>query len=489
MCAVAVYRTALKLWHILMPVLCFAAFPAAAQPLESLRVQMVWSHQSEFAGLYAAQTKDYYAREGLEVLDFEGGPGISPLQLLAKGEVDIAEIHLPGALAARQSGLDIVNIAQIMQHSSMALVCVKAAGIRNPPDIKGKTIGVWWLGDELGLQALLAGAGIGRDEVLLQDQAPDGLDLIEGRQDCGVVMMYNEYWSLLHNGFSPADLLVMPFDEGRYGFLENGYYVLAERLEDPAFVARLEGFLRATAAGWAYAREHREDALAMVMAKAPGLDILRQERMLDTTLEAIGTGPFGLLHLSELEHSLSILEPNEDDKAAFHRAAKGVWTHRIWSAAGLDPIEDRPLSRATAYHLSQAVSTQWFYILDLIGTVAFGLAGFMRAQQRRYDLWGAFILTMLPAVAGGTLRDLLVAGDRHPPFIFKDPAYISLVIGIVVVGTLASKLLPKGSDRSAAFSRWLVFFDTIGMATFTVIGAKVALLAGLSWYWAAFARR
>jgi len=61
-----------------------------------------------------------------------------------------------------------------------------------------------------------------------------------------------------------------------------------------------------------------------------------------------------------------------------------------------------------------------------------------------------------------------------------------LVIGIVVVGTLASTLMPKGAAGTKSFSRWLTFFDTIGMATFTVIGAKLALLAGLSWCWAAF---
>ena len=82
----------------------------------------------------------------------------------------------------------------------------------------------------------------------------------------------------------------------------------------------------------------------------------------------------------------------------------------------------------------------------------------MRAQQRRYDLWGAFILTMLPAVAGETLRDLLLGGDRYPPFIFKDPTYILIVISIVVVGTIFARFLPGEASHSPAFSRVLTVY-------------------------------
>lgn len=487
-----IYKTALRrLGSVVRPLAAaslaclFAAAPAMAKE-EPLKVQLLWHHQAEFAGHYAAEVKDYFKQEEVEVETLEGGPGILPLDVLAEGKADVAQAMFSDALGARHRGIDVVNIAQVYQHSTMALACRKDAGIRNPPDVEGKTIGTWRLGDEVSMQAILSDLGIAADDVTIEDQAPNAGDIISGRHACGTVMMYNEYWSLLASGFSPADLLMIPFDDADYDFLENGYYVLRERLDDPAFVDRLERFLRAAAAGWAYAKKHPEDALAMTLERAPQLDRHHQERMLHTVLGAVGEGPFGLLDLGEYERSVGVLERGQDDPEGFRKAAQVGWTHKVWAGAGLDPVGERPLNRATAYHLTQAVSTQWFYILDLIGTVAFGLAGFMRAQQRRYDLWGAFILTLLPAVAGGTLRDLLVGGDRHPPFIFKDSTYILLVIGVVIVGTAVSYLLPKGAARTKTFSRWLTFFDTIGMATFTVIGAKVALLAGLSWYWAAF---
>lgn len=91
---------------------------------------------------------------------------------------------------------------------------------------------------------------------------------------------------------------------------------------------------------------------------------------------------------------------------------------------------------------------RWFYYLDLLGTLAFAIAGFLKAHQHRYDYFGAFMLTALPAVGGGTPRDVIVGGDRHPPFVFNDPTYLYIVFGVVIVGTLLSKtVLASGRKK------------------------------------------
>jgi len=134
--------------------------------------------------------------------------------------------------------------------------------------------------------------------------------------------------------------------------------------------------------------------------------------------------------------------------------------------------------------LSDVVNMRWFYYLDLLGTLAFAIAGFLKAHQHRYDYFGAFMLTALPAVGGGTLRDVIVGGDRHPPFIFNDPTYLYIVFGVVIVGTLLSKTVLASGRKKELLQKLLDLFDTVGLAAFTVIGVKVALVAQLDWFWA-----
>src|SRR5690606_21252717 len=163
---------------------------------------------------------------------------------------------------------------------------------------------------------------------------------------------------------------------------------------------------------------------------------------------------------------------------ALRDAAREAWTHRVWRATDL--ARPAALPPATQHYLLTTVRTQWFYVLDLIGTAAFGLAGFMRAHRRRYNLWGAFVCTAVPAVGGGTLRDLLVGGIRHPPFILKDPNYLAVVLTVVVVATIVVRLAPAIRE-TRAFSETLLVFDSVGLSVFAIVGAQVALIAGLSW--------
>jgi uncharacterized membrane protein YeiH len=218
------------------------------------------------------------------------------------------------------------------------------------------------------------------------------------------------------------------------------------------------------------------------MAAAPKADPSHQRRMLESVLQLIGDSrKLGLLDLASYARSIDVIASEDSDIV---RKAGVGWSHRVWRAASPEGFLE--LSDATRQYLITVVRSPWFYMFDLIGTAAFGFAGFMRAQQRRYDLWGALILTLLPAVAGGTLRDLLIGGDRHPPFIFKDPMYAYVVLGTVIAGTLMSRWLTPQAVGSRNFERALAILDTFGMATFAVIGAQVAILAGLSWVWVPF---
>ena len=471
---------------VLLSLLLFSVLPAAARASDPVRVQLMWRNQAQFTGLYVALAKGFYDREHLKVTLVEGGPGINPIDQLTIGKADVAIAWLPSVIAAREQGRNVVNIAQIFQRPGIAIACRRDAGVETPDDIVGKTIGVWNVGDQLDLRYWLGTIGIPLNRVTIVPQRADGQDLIDKRVACATVMTYNEYWRLLSSGLTPGDLLLVRLSDNGLGFLEDGLYVTTASLQDAHRRAVLIRFLRATLAGWRYTSEHEEEALAITMAVTPHADPVHQRRMLDAILPLLGDpAKIGLLDLNSYQHSIALIADETNDPAAVHAAAAG-WTERLWRRATSGRQGFFQISEVTRYYLTEVLNAPWFHALDLIGTAAFGFAGFMRAQQRHYDLWGALILTLLPAVGGGTLRDLLVGGSRSPPFIFKDPVYTYIVLGTVGFGTLISHFLTPKTVGSHNFERVLVVFDTVGLSAFTVIGASVAITADLSWFWIPF---
>ena len=389
---------------ILFALLPVSAVPAVAQAPDRVRLQLMWYHQAQFAGIYDALHKGFYGRERIAVELIEGGPGISPIEVLAKGEADAALAWLPSAIDARVRGREVVNVAQIFQRPGMAIACRRDAGVQSVDDVAGKVIGVWNVGDELDVRYWLKTINIPNDRVTTIEQKPNGQDLIEKRAACATVMMYNEYWALLRAGLTPSDLLDIRLADHGIGFLEDGLYATAASLQDERRRDVLARFLRATLSGWRYAKDNVEETFAITMAEAPRAEPVHQRRMLESVLQLVGDSTrLGLLELPSYSHSVDVIAGQTGDGAAVRAAAATGWTHQLWREAQPNGQKLFALSEATRYYLSETVRSRWFYALDLIGTAAFGFAGFMRAQQRRYDLWGALIPH---AAAGGRRRHL-----------------------------------------------------------------------------------
>ncbi|MFT5743707.1 MAG: NitT/TauT family transport system substrate-binding protein, partial [Paracoccaceae bacterium] len=85
----------------------------------SVTLQLQWVTQSQFAGYYVAQDMGFYEEEGLDVTILSGGPDIAPPQVLAGGGADVMLNWMPSALAARERGLPVVNIAQPFKTSGL----------------------------------------------------------------------------------------------------------------------------------------------------------------------------------------------------------------------------------------------------------------------------------------------------------------------------------------------------------------------------------
>ena len=462
----------------------WAWLPARPGEASPLRLQLSGPAQTRFAGAYVAEALDLFSQQGLSAIVQPGGPTINPLDRLIQGDTDVAMASSAEALKLRRQGANIVNVAQLIQHPATMLVCRDDAGIHRAVDVRGKRIGSWLQSDQIDLGSWLRQQGMGLNDVQLVQQQANGIDLIEGRVDCATARSNDEFLTILRAGSLQSDLFTVRFGDGNHAVLEDGLYVRGSDLSDHTNRHRLARLLRALAEGWRYSKLHPEEAVEIIQRFAPGSQPEHQSEMLRETLSLMDLERgFGLLNPGDFDRSVELVGLASGDPGGIQAAARGAWSLKPWREARIDGPQKGVLGPAGRHAFAELVDSHWFYSLDLIGTAAFGFSGFLRALQRRYDIWGCFILTLLPAVGGGTLRDLLIGGLRSPPFIFNNPTYLLVVVAVIACGSLLSRLLNEGAPETPWFSKLLSCCDSIGLATFTIIGSWVALEAELGWWW------
>ena len=232
-------------------------------------LQLQWVTQSQFAGYYVALDQGFYEEEGLNVTILPGGPDIAPPQVLAGGGADVMLNWMPSALAAREKGLPVVNIAQPFKTSGLMLTCWKDTGIETVEDFRGKTIGVWFFGNEYPFLSWMSQAGIptdgGDDGVTVLRQGFNVDPLLNREADCISTMTYNEYGQVLDAGVSEDELVTFKYEEQGVATLEDGIYALEENLADPVFKDKMVRFVRASMKGWKYAEANPDEAAEIVL--------------------------------------------------------------------------------------------------------------------------------------------------------------------------------------------------------------------------------
>src|ERR1700735_4450864 len=206
----------------------------AARADDKVTLQLKWGTQAQFAGYYAAKDKGFYKAEGLDVTIKPGGPDVAPEQVLAGGGADVVVDWLPAALAAREKGAPMVNIAQPFKRSGLELTCRAETGIKSPADLKDRTLGVWFYGNEypflnwMGKLALKTDGSPGGVKVLKQGFNVD--PLLHKQAACISTMTYNEYWQVIDAGYKPSDLVVFKYSAEHVDTLEDGLYALGSKL-------------------------------------------------------------------------------------------------------------------------------------------------------------------------------------------------------------------------------------------------------------------
>jgi NitT/TauT family transport system substrate-binding protein len=316
-----------------------AALSLAAHANESVVLQLKWVPQAQFAGYYVAQAKGYYKDAGLDVTIKPGGTDVSPVQVLAGKSADVIVNWMPDALAARENGVPLVNIAQVFNKSGLMLTCKKASGVNSPKDFKGKTLGVWYGGNEYPFLGWMGKLGLkpGKDITILK-QGFNVDPLLQNQAACISTMIYNEYWQVIDAGVKESELTTFFYQDQGVASLEDGLYVLAPNLRDKAFVAKMAKFLKASFKGWNDAVKNPEEAAKIVVANdtSGSASLAVQKRQMENVAKLISnanTPKIGYLDPAAYERTVKVLLAGGSDPVIKKDPGKAGYTHLVWDQA------------------------------------------------------------------------------------------------------------------------------------------------------------
>jgi len=310
---------------------------SAAMAADKLALQLKWVTQAQFAGYYVAKDKGFYKEENLDVEIKPGGPDIAPVQVLAGGGADVVLDWMPSALASREKGVGLVNIAQPFKTSGMMLTCRKDSGISSPQDFKGKTLGVWFFGNEYPFLSWMSQLGIATDgsadgvKVLKQGFNVD--PILQKQADCVSTMTYNEYWQIIDAGLTADDLVVFKYEDQGVATLEDGIYVLEDRLKDPAFEDKMVRFVRASMKGWKFAESNPDEAADIVLENdASGAQTEKHQKRMMREIAKLTAGSNGALDEADFKRTVNTLLKGGSDPV-ITKEPVGAWTSAITDKA------------------------------------------------------------------------------------------------------------------------------------------------------------
>ena len=308
----------------------------SAGALTPVKLQLQWFTQAQFGGYFAAVDQGFYKDAGLDVSIIEGGVDIVPQTVLAQGQADFAIAWVPKALASREQGAGITDVAQVFQRSGTRQVSFKEKNITSAADLKGKKVGNWGFGNEFELFAGMTKAGLdpSKDVTLVQQQF-DMQALLKGDIDAAQAMEYNEYAQVLEATnpktgklYTPADFNVISWQDEGTAMLQDAIWANTEKLADKAYQDTTVKFIEASLKGWAYCRDNVEKCRDIVVAKGSKLGASHQLWQMNEVNKLIwpATAGAGLIDKAAWDQTVSIAQgaKNAEGKTVLTKAPEGL---------------------------------------------------------------------------------------------------------------------------------------------------------------------
>ena len=287
--------------------------PPASSSAEAatVRLQLQWTPQAQFAGYFAADKQGYYSAENLTVEFLPGGPTIAPHTVgSASNGPEFTISWVPKVLEAREAGSDLVNIAQVFQRSGTLSVTWKDSGITDPCGFAGKKVGVWDFGNEYEVTAgalacgLTPGLEAGGDPAKQYQKVIQNFDMVAflNREiDVAEAMIYNEYAQVLEATnpetgelYKPEDLNVIDWNEQRAAMLQDAIFARKAWLEEGTNRDIAVRFVRASLRGWIYCRDNPEDCIQYTVEAGSQLPAGHQRWMMNEINALVWPSPLGV---------------------------------------------------------------------------------------------------------------------------------------------------------------------------------------------------
>ncbi|ABB37972.1 diguanylate cyclase [Oleidesulfovibrio alaskensis G20] len=237
------------------------AQPVRASGLQPVTLQLHWTHEFEFAGFYVAKEKGFYAERGLDVTIIPGGPGIVPVQEVLRGNAQYG-IGAAEVLLARLRGAPLVMLAAVFQHSASCILTRADSGIYTPQDLVGRVFEMGRLESDAETYAMLHNEGIDISQLTHVDSTFNPQLLLDGKVDAISAYSFSQPFFLRERGIPYR--LIRPI---QYGIDFYGNSIFSSENEVRRHPERTEAFIEASMKGWAYAFDHVDEAVDIILNK------------------------------------------------------------------------------------------------------------------------------------------------------------------------------------------------------------------------------
>jgi ABC-type nitrate/sulfonate/bicarbonate transport system substrate-binding protein len=271
-----------------------------AANLGSLSLQLGWIAGAGYAGSFIADTKGFYAKQGVKVSILPGGPSVSGMPLLISNKVQVAISDPETVSSAITQGGDVKIIAAGYQINPACIMSLASNPITKPADLKGKTIGVG-AADDAEWAAFLKVNNISKSDLTTVPASFDPSPLAAGKWDGYLAFLNNEVPQFAAKGIKTAVLRFADFGMPSYN---DVYAVTSASLANATTRKQIVAFLAGEIEGWTMAVEDPKLGAQLVVddyGKNNGYTLAGQilaSEATNTVSVNADTKANGLLHMS-----------------------------------------------------------------------------------------------------------------------------------------------------------------------------------------------